>query len=142
MKRVLHRFRDLQSTNYNLTPTVVPIGSPPPGGFLFGSEYHLGGIPGSSVSAFQSGDLAIVVIANQEGFAFYVHEAVLDWLSSGNPWPSTYATDVWADIPQALGRVQKRGTLKFKPGTTNWDGTITQAVVLSAPLGPVTIGKN
>ncbi|MFT7463728.1 MAG: CubicO group peptidase (beta-lactamase class C family), partial [Pseudohongiellaceae bacterium] len=150
------------STNYNLNPTVIPIGSPLPGGFLFGSASHSGGIPGSFVVASQSGDLAIAVITNQEivfgDFASNVHQAALDWVSSGNPWPSTYATDVWADftqgsgngkftnpennIPQALGRVQTRGTLKLKPATTNWNGTITQAVVLSAPLGPVTIGQN
>jgi CubicO group peptidase (beta-lactamase class C family) len=157
--------RYLMFNVYGQNP-VVEIGTP-----LSGSIRgdHNGSITGTNALARQSYSTTVqyAIILNQRdtgstGVAFLtslqstIDTFITDALGS---FPTKYATDNWVDFASVsngsgtfaspkndlsdmlANGVQIGGRVKFKPGSGNWTGTISQAVKLDAPLGTVRIGQ-
>jgi CubicO group peptidase (beta-lactamase class C family) len=131
-----------------------------------GSIAHSGSLPGTNAWHEQDGNgLRIAVICNRrvsgsdDSFVADVADSIRNTVNAvGFVAPTLYATDNWVDfgaggggtgtfaspmstVDAILPTVQDRGRVKFKPGDTNWTGTITTPVRLDAPLGTVRIGQ-
>jgi len=126
---------------------------------------HSGSISGSNAWHLQyfSGR-RIAVIANRRAgssddtFVSDVADSIVALTNGvGFTYPTVFATDNWVDfaaggggdgsfdspmstVDAILPTAQDRGRVKFKPGNTNWTGTISKPIRLDAPLGTVRIG--
>ena len=85
---------------------------------------------------------SILSLVAQPGFAYPTNFATDNWVDfgAGGGGTGTFSSPM-STIDAILPTVQDRGRVKFKPGNTNWTGTITQPVRLDAPLGTVKIGQ-
>jgi len=124
---------------------------------------HTGAIDGTSTVMWQRGDgTNIVVLFNKRSgsvdFAFEMGQTISDLVDDGLSWPSFCVDGFWVDfgtaaafevggynapfrsMNTALANTTNGTKLRFKPGTSNWTGTINERMLLDAPFGLARIG--
>ncbi len=137
-------------------PSGTPISSPVDG-------WKNGGLSGTSTRIQQRSDgFNVVVLFNHGGG--HADEVVpqvydlIDW-ASGIDWSSLSCIDgFWVDfnasssgfgghddpfhtMDATLDAITDGSKLRFKPGSTNWTGTISTRTLINAPFGTVIIGQ-
>ncbi len=130
------------------------------------SASHTGGMSGTStIMSQRADDIHVVVLFNGSdspnggSHAANIANLIYGKIDRGVTWPTRSVDGFWVDfgsgssaigsydnsftdVDNALSWTEDGTKLRFKPGSSgNWSGTITQRVLMDAPLGTAVIGE-